>query len=179
MTCCLFTVNRALGTGGAPYTSYTEFTILGCTFADNRAEPAATLNWMLRTGDASYRLGLDNCIIWDGEKSIASSLYMRTRTEVVEGEDPNLTIRYSDVQSGWPGEGNTDADPCFAGPGYCVDGDYHLKSQAGRWDLASENLGHRRGHQSLYRRRRSEHCGGRRAGAQWRAVQCGRLRRHG
>jgi len=46
------------------------------------------------------------------------------------------------------GAGNMDADPCFADPGYWdpngtpedasddfwVDGDYHLKSQAGRWD---------------------------------------------
>ena len=69
-----------------------------------------------------------------------------------------MTIEYSDVQSGWPGEGNIDADPCFAAAGYWVDaanpdipaepddpnpawvnGDYHLKSQTGRWDPNSES----------------------------------------
>jgi hypothetical protein len=35
------------------------------------------------------------------------------------------------VQGGWPGQGNIDADPLFADSN---SGDYHLKSQAGRWD---------------------------------------------
>ena len=46
------------------------------------------------------------------------------------------TVTYSDVQSGWPGEGNIDADPLFADPS---NGDYHLKSQAGRWDPSSQS----------------------------------------
>jgi hypothetical protein len=60
-------------------------------------------------------------------------------------------ITYSNIGGGWPGEGNIDADPCFADPGYWdsngtpddanddlwVNGDYHLKSEAGRWDPLS------------------------------------------
>ena len=57
----------------------------------------------------------------------------------------------------WPGEGNIDTDPLFAAPGWWaapvdpstplqpssrdsvwVDGDYHLRSEAGRWDLVLE-----------------------------------------
>jgi hypothetical protein len=45
-------------------------------------------------------------------------------------------VRYSDVEAGWPGEGNIDTDPCFADP---CKGDYHLKSQAGRWDPNSSS----------------------------------------
>ena len=47
-------------------------------------------------------------------------------------ETSSATVSYSDVQGGWPGEGNIDADPCFVEPGYWdangvwVDGDYHL-----------------------------------------------------
>jgi beta propeller repeat protein/parallel beta-helix repeat protein len=45
------------------------------------------------------------------------------------------TVTYSDVQDSYPGAGNIDADPLFADlPG----GDYHLKSQAGRWNPAGE-----------------------------------------
>jgi beta propeller repeat protein/parallel beta-helix repeat protein len=45
------------------------------------------------------------------------------------------TVTYSDVAGSYPGAGNIDADPLFADqPG----GDYHLKSQAGRWNPAGE-----------------------------------------
>ena len=64
--------------------------------------------------------------------------------------DGTVNILYSDVGSGiygdgtvnW-GPGNTSSDPCFVRIGYShgtyEDGDYHLKSQAGRWDPASES----------------------------------------
>jgi hypothetical protein len=79
---------------------------------------------------------LVNCILWDGDD------------QIWENDDSTITIAYSNVHGGWPGEGNIDVDPCFADPGYWepngtpddpnddfwVDGDYHLKSQAGRWD---------------------------------------------
>jgi len=60
---------------------------------------------------------------------------------------------YSNIQDGWPGATNMTVDPCFAKPGYWdpnrtpdepsddfwVDGDYHLKSQAGRLDPSSSS----------------------------------------
>ncbi len=45
------------------------------------------------------------------------------------------TVTYSDVQGSFQGVGNIDADPLFADP---ANGDYHLKSQAGRWHPGSE-----------------------------------------
>jgi beta propeller repeat protein/parallel beta-helix repeat protein len=45
------------------------------------------------------------------------------------------TVTYSNVQGAWPGMGNMDGDPHFADPDQ---GDYHLKSQAGRWDPNSQ-----------------------------------------
>jgi hypothetical protein len=49
-----------------------------------------------------------------------------------DGEiDRRAEATYSNIKGGWPGLGNIDADPCFADPD---SGDYHLKSQAGRWD---------------------------------------------
>ena len=45
------------------------------------------------------------------------------------------TVTYSDVQGSFQGTGNIDADPLFADPD---NGDYHLKSQIGRWDPDSE-----------------------------------------
>jgi hypothetical protein len=69
-----------------------------------------------------------------------------------EGDDLPI-IRYCVVADGWPGLGNLKTDPLFAGLGRWVDcsnpavvvapddpsatwvmGDYHLQSQAGRWN---------------------------------------------
>jgi hypothetical protein len=58
-----------------------------------------------------------------------------------------IEASYSDIAGGWAGIGNIVADPCFADPGhwiydpfddFWVNGDYHLKSQAGRWDPSSQ-----------------------------------------
>jgi predicted outer membrane repeat protein len=157
LTHCLFTGNRGYSRGGALYSDYVEFAILGCTFADNQAAMAATLGWPLLGADhAPYQHGMDNCIVWDGKESIAPSPPPTRRspeTPEEEGPEAIVAITYSDVQGGWPGEGNIDADPCFAAPGLWLDatsagtivppgyanavwvsGDYHVKSQAGHWN---------------------------------------------
>jgi parallel beta-helix repeat protein len=43
-------------------------------------------------------------------------------------------VTYCCIEGGFKGRGNIDADPCFADAN---GGDYHLKSQAGRWDPES------------------------------------------
>jgi len=67
--------------------------------------------------------------------------------------DGEAIVSYSDVQGGWPGQGNIDAEPCFAELGYWnpgslpddlsddfwVPGNYHLCSQSGRWDFAARD----------------------------------------
>ncbi|MHC4572197.1 MAG: hypothetical protein ACYS0C_09015 [Planctomycetota bacterium] len=58
-------------------------------------------------------------------------LWGDTPDEISFDGGSTITTTYSDIQGGWPGEGNIDADPLFATLG---DGDYHLQSAAGRWD---------------------------------------------
>jgi serine protease len=85
-------------------------TITNCTIADN-----------LRDGIYGSRPAVTNSIIYfNGNAQIAES---------------TATVTYSDVQGSWPGAGNIDTDPLFANPD---NWDYHLKSQAGRWDPASQ-----------------------------------------
>ena len=104
-----------------------------CTFADNRGEP----NTFEFRGVSDTRIALTQCIVWDGADPFV-------------GE---VSASYCNVQGGWPGEGNIEAAPCFAAPGYWDDngtpddpvddiwvmGDYHLKSQAGHWDEETES----------------------------------------
>jgi hypothetical protein len=61
-----------------------------------------------------------NNIVWSNEIYLA---------ETAAPEE--FDIRFNDIQGGWEGEGNIGQDPLFANPGA---EDYHLKSQAGRWD---------------------------------------------
>lgn len=45
-------------------------------------------------------------------------------------------MSYTNIEAGWTGPGNIDADPCFVNPDA---NDFHLKSQAGRWNPTTEN----------------------------------------
>jgi len=72
-------------------------TLTNCTFSGNSA-------W--HCGGAMYndnsKPTLKNCILWNDGPS------------EVDGDAPVVT--YSDIQGGWPGEGNVDTDPLFVDP---------------------------------------------------------------
>ncbi|MBP7050469.1 MAG: hypothetical protein KBE65_05600 [Phycisphaerae bacterium] len=147
ITHCLFAGNVAYA-GGALRGYPARFAISNSTFADNLASKYATLLW--EAWSTQVVVTMENCIVWDGEKSISPMFAGRSSS----GEPAlprQIVVRYCDVEGAWPGEGNIDADPCFVQPGcwdasdmagstsddVWVDGDYHLRSQAGRWDPAS------------------------------------------
>jgi hypothetical protein len=66
---------------------------------------------------------------------IANNIVWKNEIFLSEEAAPDeFEIRYNDIQGGWEGEGNIDKDPLFANP---EAGDFHLKSQAGRWDPAT------------------------------------------
>lgn len=159
VTHCLFANNQARSTGGALWAYRAELTVDNSTFAQNGAPRGGTLGWpAVQGGEIVCRAAMENCITWDGKGSFSVAQVTATRGGGYELATAEVVIRYSDVQGGWPGDGNIDADPLFAGPGYWADasnpdvvvpptqlnatwveGDYHLKSQAGRWDPASES----------------------------------------
>ncbi|NIP28251.1 MAG: hypothetical protein GWN67_08805 [Phycisphaerae bacterium] len=64
---------------------------------------------------------ITNCVVWE-------NLYYQIGDGV-------STVNYSNVQGGWPGICNIDEEPLFTDPN---NGDYHLKSKAGRWDPNSK-----------------------------------------
>jgi len=65
-----------------------------------------------------------NNIVWKNEILLSET-----------AEPDEFEIRYNDIQGGWEGEGNIDKDPQFADPDA---DDFHLRSQAGRWDPATD-----------------------------------------
>ena len=80
-----------------------------------------------------------NSILWGNTAGRGSEIYL-------DQAPADISVSYSNVAAGragvgvdggilnW-GEGNIEVDPCFADPD---GGDYHLKSQAGRWDPISQ-----------------------------------------
>jgi hypothetical protein len=106
MANCAFTGNSA-STGGGMYSEfYSSSTLTNCTFSSNSALNGSAL--ACDSHDRSYpsNLRVINCILWDSENGVWNN------------DNSMITITYSDVQGGWPGEGNIDADPCFVDPGY-------------------------------------------------------------
>lgn len=171
---CTFTCNAVFQVGGGLYNLSSSPTLINCTFTRNYAGSGAGMcnfpAWQSSQGSnptltnctfygnwaqegrailkySSSNLRLKNCILWDGGDEISSN-----------GDSLRTELTYSNVQGGWPGEGNINEDPLFANTGYWasandpnqiaepndpnaiwIDGDYHLKSQAGRWDPNSES----------------------------------------
>lgn len=141
VTNCLFAANVA-SEGGAIYDHYGGSKFTNCTFAQNWAARGTTIASDLFSVGKPREI--TNSILWDQPDQISSK------------PDTVISIANSNVRGGWPGEGNIDTDPCFADSGYWadandpsvivaptdadavwVDGDYHLMSQAGRWDPIS------------------------------------------
>jgi hypothetical protein len=87
----------------------------------------------IRGGDISNCTVADNngIGIWISQGAILNSIVWGNGQRQLYNPDDNASVTYCDVQSIWPGQGNLDTDPLFADPN---SGDYHLNSQAGRWD---------------------------------------------
>jgi parallel beta-helix repeat protein/predicted outer membrane repeat protein len=131
---CIFSGNRAIsssGGGGACRLFGKNTMITNCTFCGNWSLPNITL-----AKNSSSLIKIINSIIWDGQNTLPQSSLS------------SILVKYSDIQGGIEGEGNINSDPFFANPGYWdlkgtpyylnddvwIDGSYHLKSQAGRFD---------------------------------------------
>jgi len=112
----MFTENSGKGGGIFNY-DYSNPTVNNCTITDNSAQAMACDSYLQSRPSVVTIL---NCIIWNGPNWLWNN------------DNSTVRISYSDVQGVWPGEGNIDADPCFDDPNK---DDYHLKSQAGRWDV--------------------------------------------
>lgn len=142
VTNCAFVGNLAIGEwglGGGMDNSGSNLMVTNCTFNGN---------WAHYFGGGMLNFGGDyitvtNCVLWANTATLYPQIY----------DSDFLIISYSDIEGGWEGEGNIDADPCFADPGYWdpngtpadanddfwVGGDFHLQSQAGRWDANSQS----------------------------------------
>ena len=135
---CLITGHRLTDTDAAVVTCIDSQALLAhCTIADNQGRPLA-----LEASDVV----LTESILWGNDPE-----------QIRISGDSIPSITYCDIAGGWAGIGNFDADPLFAQWGWWalpsdlqtevgatltgavwVPGDYHVRSQTGRWDPLAE-----------------------------------------
>ena len=152
----LFLGNSALYGGGINNIDNSKITVLNCIFENNLSPYGNAVSCFSSTepedNTTPCNVQLTNCILWDENEEIFN-----------EGNS-TITVSYCDVKGGqsnvidpngdiiWD-DNNIEADPCFIVPGYWnlnqtpedvnddfyIEGEYHLKSQAGRFDPVSQN----------------------------------------
>lgn len=119
---CVISGNRAAYGAGGFYISNMPARLTNCLLTGNEAASGAALR-VYDVNDQRQVL-VENCTLADnlgssaihtfngsGLKVTNSVLWGVTPIVVEEGDQPSVT--YSDVECGWPGEGNIDADPLF------------------------------------------------------------------
>jgi internalin A len=139
---CLVVGNRATGPNGAAiYCTGSEAVFVNCTVSANVGGKEGGGLFM-----KDSNVIVTNSILW-----------ANTPREISVGDVSEPSITYTNIAGDWPGLGNSDLDPLFARRGYWVDaqepnievapdtpnalwrdGDYHLQSEAGRWDPETE-----------------------------------------
>jgi probable HAF family extracellular repeat protein/parallel beta-helix repeat protein len=117
--------------GGMLTIAASNVVLTNCTFAVNTAPMGDALACHFWRPENPSNIEATNCIFWDGDNGIWNN------------DNSEINITYSDVQGGWQGKGNIDADPCFVELGYWdplpdynddywnryiywIEGDYHL-----------------------------------------------------
>ena len=147
---CMFTGNSAEVSGGGMDNYLGFLTLTNCTFTGNSARYGGAIHC-----SDSFPLIINNTILsnlatgnegggiycnMSSPTVVNTILWNNSPDEICDkrwGTIPtSITVTYSNVKGGFPGEGNLYIDPLFADP---ENGDYHLKSQDGRWDPASES----------------------------------------
>jgi len=146
---CVFRGNYSYEYGGGIHNTFSDLTVVNCTLTGNSAgiEGSGIYMYVLppqppRVADGSnaavplylYNMCvITNCILWEN------------LPEQIVNYGLDMTVTYSDVQGGWEGEGNINADPCFVEPGYrdvndaWIEGDYHLLQDSWCIDAGDPN----------------------------------------
>ncbi|UCE58177.1 MAG: right-handed parallel beta-helix repeat-containing protein, partial [Phycisphaerales bacterium] len=102
VTNCTFSGNSARDYGGGMYNyDNSSPSVTNCTFVENSAPNGRAVACDSYEQDRPSDVDMIDCILWNGAD------------EIWNNDGSTITITYSDIQGGWPGEGNIDADPLF------------------------------------------------------------------
>ncbi len=122
LTNCTFSGNSAFGEGeggAGMLNSGSSPTLTNCTFSGNTADDGGGM-----CNEDSSSPTLTNCILWGD-----------TPQEIYIESGSSAVVTYCDVQGGWAGTGNIDADPLFVDPN---NADYHVSAGSPCIDAADD-----------------------------------------
>ncbi len=130
VTDCTFSGNTASLVGGGMYNDTSSPTVTNCTFSGNTATSGGAM-WNMSgltvtncTFGGNTATGGGGMLNGSGSTTVANCILWDDSPDEIGGDAPTV-VTYSNVQGGWPGTGNIDADPLFVAPGI---GDYRLSS---------------------------------------------------
>jgi hypothetical protein len=135
---CVMVGNRSTDPNGSAISCRdSHAALINCTIADNVAGDCGAALYLVDSD-----IVLMNSIVWGNRPS-----------QILLAGDSKPSVTYTDIEGGWPDTGIIGAIPRFAGPGLWLNpdapyaapepddpravwtgGDYHLVSQAGRWN---------------------------------------------
>jgi hypothetical protein len=124
---CMFSGNDASESGGGIFNDIGQLnvvTLVNCTFAGNSAPFGSALGCDSYEQCCPSNIHVTNCILWDGGN------------EIWNNDNSLITITYSDMQGGWSGTGNINADPRFVD---AAGGDLRLSSDSPCIDVGNNS----------------------------------------
>ncbi len=160
LTNCLFKGNLSSSGGGIYNYGTARPKMTNCTFVANLANKGNGIACDSPSQEHPSVLQISNCILWDPKPlvpppppppgatqvTLDNSIALGPSNEIWNNDNSVITITYSDVHGGWPGEGNIDVDPCFVDPGYfypgsmSAEGDHHLSPVSPCIDTGDSNV---------------------------------------
>jgi len=110
----VFTINNSIFGGGVGCQSWSSPSIVSSTFIDNGGSSAGGGIWTFSSGSPT----VTNSILWSNWAPNGPQIWV---------QGGNLSVSHSDVEGGWSGPGNIDADPLFVAGSL---GDFYLSQTA-------------------------------------------------
>jgi len=136
LTDCVISGNTGTGEGGGIYAGGGNLSMTRCAVVDNYTSyynagisvdgaTATVTNCTISGNTSPYGAGIE---AWNGGSAdITNAIIWDNSPQAVSQAGGNLYIWYSDIEDGFDGEGNIDADPLFVGAN---SGDYTLSYES-------------------------------------------------